>query len=153
MSQSWDLRMDGGTFSGHSSTWGWELFNVRRADGLNLRNGLKEEHHWPLSPCRKSKETNGDFSRYSRKRSIFDPRFDPFLSHISRIRFLPDMRFSLKEAHYWPLSTCTISRKNNEDFSRKFKKSPFGPRFDHFLPHISRTKILPDMQFSRKEIH
>ena len=54
------------------------------------------------------------------------------------------MRFSLKEAQYWPLSTCTISKKTNEEFSRKFKKSPFWPRFDHFLPKISRTRIFLD---------
>ena len=63
------------------------------------------------------------------------------------------MRFSPKEVHYWPLSTCTISKKTNEQFSRKSRKAPFWPHFDHFLPKISRTRILPDMRFSPKEAH
>ena len=67
----------------------------------------------------------------------FVPRFDHFLPHISRTRFLPDMQFSQKDAHYWPLLSCRISKKTNEDFSRKSRKTPFWPRFDPFLPQIS----------------
>ena len=42
---------------------------------------------------------SNDFLSYSQK-GHFEPRFDPFLPHISRTMYLPDMRFSLKEAHY-----------------------------------------------------
>ena len=86
---------------------------------------------------------NEDFRRYSRK-SPFWPPFDPVWPHISRTRFLLDVRFSLKEAHYWPLLTCKISKKTNENFSRKSGKTPFWPRFDPFLPHIWRTRFLLD---------
>ena len=67
----------------------------------------------------------------------FDPRLTPVWPYISRTRFLPDMRFSLKDAHYRPLLICIKSKKTNEDFSRKSRKTPFWPRFDPFLPQIS----------------
>ena len=71
------------------------------------------------------------------EKTHFDPRLTPVWPYISRTRFLPDMRFSLKDAHYWCLLPCRISKKTNEDFSRKSRKTPFWPRFDPFLPQIS----------------
>ena len=103
-----------------------------------MRFSLKQAHYWPLSTCTISRKNNKDFLSYSQKKH-FDPRFDPFLPHISRTRFFPDMRFSLKEAHYWPLSTCRISRKNNEDFLSYSQKTPFWPPFDpRFAPYLEK---------------
>ena len=71
------------------------------------------------------------------KNSFFTPGWPDIL----RTRFFPDMRFSPKEAHYWPLLTCTKPKKTNENFSRKYRKTPFWPRFDPFSPEISTPRF------------
>ena len=83
---------------------------------------------------------SNDFLSYSQK-DHFEPRFDPFLPHIWRTMILPDMRFSLKEAHYWPLLSCRKSQKTNEDFSTYSRKTPFWPPSDPRLTLYLENQI------------
>ena len=89
---------------------------------------------------RKSKRISISFTTYRdklhRKKVLFS-QIRHFSVHNSGTRFFPDMRFSAKWAHYYPLAMSRKPRKTNEPILTKITKSTilgqFGPVFPNFL--------------------
>ena len=74
-----------------------------------------------------------------RKKVLFS-QIRHFSVHNSGTRFFPDMRFSAKWAHYYPLNISRKPRKTNEPISRKIKKYDFGPIWARF-PKFQENRI------------